>query len=29
MAPDVIVEHVSAKANWNKKKAKNTIPVEP
>src|SRR4051794_19111639 len=29
IAPDVIVEHVSANANWNKKKARNATPVEP
>ena len=29
IAPDVIVEHVSANANWNKKNAKNATPVDP
>ncbi len=29
IAPDVIVEHVSAKANWNRKKAMNATPVAP
>ena len=27
IAPDVIVEHVSAKANWNRKNAMNATPV--
>ena len=27
MAPEVIVEHVSAKANWNRKKAMKATPV--
>ena len=27
IAPEVIVEHVSAKANWNKKNARNAMPV--
>ena len=29
MAPEVMVEHVSAKANWNRKKAMNATPVVP
>ena len=29
MAPDVIVEHVSANANWNSQNARNATPVEP
>ena len=29
MAPDVIVEQVSAKAYWNRKKASMAMPVEP
>ena len=29
MAPDVMVLHVSANANWNKKNARNATPVEP
>src|SRR6478735_106911 len=29
IAPDVMVEHVSANANWNKKNARNATPVEP
>ena len=28
MAPEVIVEHVSAKANWNRKNARNATPVD-
>ena len=29
IAPEVIVEHVSAKANWNRKNAMNATPVVP
>ena len=29
MAPEVIVEQVSAKANWKSQKARNATPVEP
>ena len=29
MAPDVMVEQVSAKANWNRQNARNATPVVP
>jgi hypothetical protein len=29
MAPDVMVEQVSAKANWKRKKARKATPVVP